>query len=66
MCWADRTTLILGFLWGSCLLLLLGPQNPYAFSTAWLEGFAFLFFLPTIALWIVLRLILGNRGALAR
>lgn len=63
MCWADRATLILAFLWGGFLFLLLGPQNPYAFSGLWWEGMAFLFGVPVAAVWIVLRLALGGKGA---
>ena len=63
MCWADRATLILGGLYTLFMFLLLGPQNPYAFSSLWWYGMAWLVGLPILVLWIILRLALGNRGS---
>ena len=62
MCWADRTTLILSFLWGSFLLLLLG-SNAASGGWGWIEGMAFLWGVPTFVLWVVLHLILGRLGS---
>lgn len=70
MSWATRLTLILAILWGLfCLFIGLaaGQHAGLRSDENWVFGFYLMFFgVPLGVIWVLLRLILGDRGALRR
>lgn len=65
MAWADRATLLVGLFWAvSAFILMGGTQRPDLTLFQYLETFALFWGIPTLFVWIVFRLILGNKGAL--
>jgi hypothetical protein len=67
MTWATRATLLLAIPWGLFLLAMSAPGNAHAFTGVWWDWIFLRFFmLPVVVVWVLLRLILGNRGSIRR
>lgn len=67
MAWADRATLILGLFWAPFVFMMMGGATRTDITLGtYLQIYALCLLIPLGFVWILLRLILGNRGSIRR